>query len=366
MAATASMETIGLRPCSEFTQAQATWPRGDRPAALTAAAEEFRARFKPAGEVRAIRTIPLATAAYPASFAFQGAARAANPYITIVNRLVVVQYDDFEGRLRTLAWEPTVADGSAEAPFFAQMIERYGEFVSRRVLSKEFHSVQSALAGVGLRPADVDYVSFDHLHVQDVRMIMGSEGGARSFPALFPDALLIAQRKEIDTFRSPHPTQWAWYVDGGMEGVDHDRVIEVDGDVELGVGVALLATPGHTDGNHSLCVNTPEGIWVSSENGVSADNWHPHASRIPGVRKWAEFYRREVVMNANTLEDSVDQYDSMLKERAVADPNPRDPRWRNVMPSSELTDHMRHWPVRPTFTYGGMAYGAIVTPGRGR
>ena len=58
-------------------------------------------------------------------------------------------------------------------------------------------------------------------------------------------------------------------------------------------------------------------------------------------------------MNANTLEDSVDQYDSMVKEKAIADPNRRDPRWLNVFPSSEMTPWRRQWPVLPTFTYGG-------------
>jgi hypothetical protein len=37
--------------------------------------------------------------------------------ISIVDRMVVVQYDDFDGRMRTLVFEPTVADGTAEAPF---------------------------------------------------------------------------------------------------------------------------------------------------------------------------------------------------------------------------------------------------------
>ena len=103
-------------------------------------------------------------------------------------------------------------------------------------------------------------------------------------------------------------------------------MVLVDGDVELGKGVALVWTPGHTDGNHSLCINTEDGVWVSSENGVAADNWHPHLSKIPGVRKSAEFFGREVILNSNTLEDSIDQYDSMLKEKALADPNKRDPR----------------------------------------
>ena len=89
--------------------------------------------------------------------------------------------------------------------------------------------------------------------------------------------------------------------------------------------MALVWTPGHTDGNHSLCINTDDGVWVSSENGVAADSWHPHLSKIPGVRKTAEFFGREVILNSNTLEDSIDQYDSMLKEKALADPNKRRP-----------------------------------------
>ena len=71
-------------------------------------------------------------------------------------------------------------------------------------------------------------------------------------------------------------------------------------------------------------------------------------------------------MNANTLEDSVDQYDSMVKEKAIADPNRRDPRWLNVFPSSEMPAWRRQWPVMPTFTYGGMNYGTIERPGRKR
>ena len=93
-------------------------------------------------------------------------------------------------------------------------------------------------------------------------------------------------------------------------------------------------------------VNTDDGVWVTSENGVCADSWHPHQSKIPGIRKYAEFFNREVVMNANTLEDSIDQYDSMVKEKALADPNRRDPRWLNVFPSSEMPDWRRQWPVR--------------------
>ncbi|MGH2986157.1 MAG: hypothetical protein ACRDLO_05670, partial [Solirubrobacterales bacterium] len=92
------------------------------------------------------------------------------------------------------------------------------------------------------------------------------------------------------------------------------------------------------------------------------DSWHPHLSKIPGVRKTAEFFGREVILNSNTLEDSIDQYDSMIKEKALADPNPRDPRFANVFPSSEMAAWKRQWPVVPTFSYGGIEYGSLVRP----
>ena len=309
--------------------------------------------------MRAVRTVDLVAAGYPTLFAFGGAARGINPYISILNRLVVVQFEDFEGITRTLAWEPTVPEGSQEAPFYEQMLERYGQLAAK-VFATYYNTVESALSLCGLRPDDVDYIAFDHLHVQDIRILMGTDDR----PGFFPNAKHLAQSREVDTLRSTHPMQWAWYVPNGMEGIPEENLVLLDGDVELGPGLAFLWTPGHTDGNMSLCVNTPDGIWVSSENGVAADNWHPALSKIPGVRKWAEFFGREVVLNSNTLEDSIDQYDSMLKEKAVADQNRHDPRFSNVFPSSELATFRRQWPIKPTHVYGGINHGRIEKPSR--
>jgi hypothetical protein len=364
------VEKVGLSPFGEFDEANRTWPRGDRPAAIREAAEEFRSRFATLeNRVRAVRTVDIASAGYPLKFAFGGAAKGPNPYVNIINRLQVIQFEGFDGQLKTLAYEPTVPEGPAEAPYYAQQIERLGEFLSYKVLATIWNHPDEALAKAGLRPEDVDYVSFDHLHVQDLRFVLGTTepipGEATPRPPLFPNAKLIAQRKEWDTFASLHPMQWAWYVEEGTKDLITDNVVLVDGDVELGKGVALVWTPGHTDGNHSLCINTEDGVWVSSENGVAADSWHPQLSKIPGVRKTAEFFGREVILNSNTLEDSIDQYDSMIKEKALADPNRRDPRYRNVFPSSEMASWRRQWPVVPTFVYGGINYGAIERPASG-
>src|SRR5919197_1252366 len=165
MATIETPETLGLRPIHEFDEAQETWPRGDRPAAIRDAADAFRARFKEQGQVQAVRTVDLVAAGYPTLFAFGGAAKGLNPFISILNRLVVVQFHDFDGQLKTLAWEPTVPEGSAEAPFYAQQIERYGEWLAENIFSKEFHTVAEALSICGLTPEDVDFVAFDHIHV---------------------------------------------------------------------------------------------------------------------------------------------------------------------------------------------------------
>ena len=364
MAVIQTPESVGVKPFDEFAGVEEVWPRGDRLDAIREGAARFRKRFAtPENRIRAVKTVDLAAAGYPTRFALAGAAKGLNPYINIINRLVIVQFEDFEGRLRTLAWEPTVAEGAAEAPFYDQLLKRYGEFLSYKVFASFYHTVEEAIAACGLVPADIDFVSFDHLHVQDLRMIMGTtapiNGEASPRPPLFPNAKFLFQRKEVDTFRSVHPMQWAWYVPGGMDDVIEDNLVLLDGDVELGKGVALVLTPGHTDGNHSLVINTDDGVWVSSENGVCADSWQPMLSKIPGVRKYVEFWNREVVLNSNTLEDTLDQYDSMVKEKELADPNRRDSRWLNVFPSSEMASFRRQWPVVPTFVHGAMNYGQV-------
>ena len=96
MAAVENVEAVGLRPFHEFDEANATWPRGDRLEAIRGAADDFRRRFKEQGQVRAVRTVDLVSAGYPTRYAFGGAARGGpNPYVSILNRMASVQFDDF-------------------------------------------------------------------------------------------------------------------------------------------------------------------------------------------------------------------------------------------------------------------------------
>lgn len=365
---TDTLSSVGARPIGEFDGVHDVWPRGERLRAVREAASAYKERFKAQGEVRAVQSVDIAAAPYPVQYAFHGAVSVPTlPLISMINRMVVVQYDDWNGTARTLVFEPTVPDGSAEAPFYRnlqRLMDKVpgGQLLEKAVL-KYYNEPGDVLDGLGLSPADIDFCTFDHLHVQDPRMILGSteviEGERVPRQPLFGDARMLVHSRELATLQSLHPMQWAWYVDGGLGGVDPDKFVTFDGDIELGPGIALLWTPGHTDGNHSLVLNTPDGVWVSSENGISLDNWQPELSRIPGVRKYHEQLGREICPNANTLEDSLDQYDSMVKEKTLADPCRRDPRWLQILPSTELAPWKRFWPVVPTYVHGGISYGRI-------
>jgi hypothetical protein len=347
-----SVQELGLRPIEEFDGVFDVWPRGRRLEEIRAAADRYKQRFKGQGTVRSVRSVDLATAPYITKYAFHGAARALNPYLSMTNRMVIVRFEDFQGRERTLVWEPTEPDGSAEAPFYSQLIAKTESSrvykAIERFTYKLYATPEEALRIAGVRPEEVDYLSFDHLHVQDPRLILPH----------FPNGKMLVQRREVGTLEAMHPMQWYWYVEGGLDGIDENRLVLLDGDVELGVGVSIVWTPGHTDGNHSLMLNTPDGVWVSSENGVSIDNWQPELSRIPGVRDYAISQRREICPNANTLEDSIDQYDSMVKEKTLADFSPRAPQWKQILPSSELVSWKRYWPIIPTHHHGPLNYGA--------
>lgn len=88
--------------------------------------------------------------------------------------MFVIQFEGFDGQLEILIWEPTVAAGSAEAPFYRTLRQFSQRFGAEKLLVKYYNDPDTVLPRPRLHNADVDYISFDHLHVQNVRMIMGS------------------------------------------------------------------------------------------------------------------------------------------------------------------------------------------------
>lgn len=77
------------------------------------------------------------------------------------------------------------------------------------------------------------------------------------------------------------------------------------------------------------------------------------------MRKYPEVFGRLICPNANTLEGSLDQYESMVKEKTLADPCKAYPRWLQILPSTEQLAWKRFRPVLPTYAHEVIEYGVI-------
>jgi hypothetical protein len=335
-----------------LTDLDAAWDErtaGVRLEAVRRAARNLRDTLGARGKAIAVRTFDLVTFPYPTAFALQGVARSPAPYVMMRNRVQLVQVDA-GGELINILVNPSDYEKSAAAPFFARQLEKYGVF-AQKVLATRHGTVGDALAHWGLDPADIDYITFDHLHVQDVRDTLGS---------LLPNARLIAQAAELRIFERLHPLQRDWFVADGLAGVDPARIVAVDGDYAIGAGFAIVRTPGHTDGNHSPTVVTDRGLWTISENGVCPEAYAPDSARIKGVRGHARETGVEVILNANTRERSLDQYTSMVLEKTLADATPERPEFAQHFCSSEMVKSMLAPGLTPAFVHEHITHGEVA------
>ena len=308
-------------------------------------------------EVRYYASFGLARAPYPTKYGLLNACSAPTPFIHIFNRLFVIQVDTDHG-LKTLLASPTDVHAAAKTPFFARLSATFGPFQEqgRKLLGPTIATVPVVLDRLGLSPEKVDYISYDHLHTQDLRNWLGS--GEKT--GLFPNAKLLVMRQEWESTKALLPAQSDWYCPNGIDGVHPSRVILLDGDTMLGDSVALMSTPGHTEGNHSFVAHTPEGLMVTSENGVCPDAYAPLHSKIPGVAKYAAATGVEVILNGNTLERGLDQYISMVQEKEVAGPSIRNPEFPNMVCSSELAAYWAFPGIKPTMSFGDLSFGRLV------
>lgn len=362
------MDTLSPLPApltrlDEMDKAWAENSPGQRLEAVRRAGRALRQRLISSGRVSAVRTFPVAVFPYPSEYGLAGAARSPAPYVMMRNATQLVQVEDEGGRLINILVNPTDAERSLEAPFFAKQIERYGKFLTQKVLSKQFAGTVEALAEAGVEPAEVDFITFDHLHVQDLRGLLGTTepepGKGEPTAPLFPNAVLLVQRAELRTLEVLHPLQARWYVRDGIRAVPRDRIAVLDGDYLLGRGFGLVRTPGHTEGNHSLVIHTETGLWTVSENGVAVECYAPLSSEIGGVRRHARETESEFILNSNTRENSLDQYISMALEKTLADPSTERPEFPQCFPSSEMVKSVLAPGLKPTFSHGGITSGEV-------
>jgi hypothetical protein len=305
------------------------------------AAKDFRRELLAQSKVLFYRSFELVRVPYPTKYAYLNAFSSFSPYLHLVNRLFVIQFQSAEG-IKILLVSPSDWEHQKETPFFTRLGKKSGPFESvvERLIFRKTNTVLNCLASIGLCPSDIDYITYDHLHTQRVTRWLGDD-----------DQPLI-------------PWQNQWYCPDGIKRVPADKVVLLDRDVFLGEGVALVRTKGHTEGNHSIVASTDGGVHVSSENGVSLDAYAPLHSRVPGVAEFARYTGAEVILNGNTVEYGVDQYISMIQEKEIAGPSPRFDGYPNMAPSSEAQGHWLFPRTHPTVSVGDLHYGTLQAPTR--
>lgn len=346
-----------MKPLPDFEGARTDPSPAARLKDLRARARRLRERLLAEPPVPYYRSFDLVRVPYPTRYGLLDACTVPTPFLHILNRMFVIQFPEGD-RIATLLVSPSDLRANEATPFFADLLASWGRLAPlvKPAFGPTVRTVPEALASIGLEPGQVDYLSYDHLHTQDLRGWLGD--GHR--PGLFPHAKLLVMRAEWESAQGLLPPQRRWYCPDGVAGVPAARVVLLDGDVSLGPGVALVRTPGHTAGNHSFVVRTPEGLMVTSENGIGPDAYAPARSAIPGVAAWARRTGMEVVLNGNTLEGGLEQYCSMVVEKELAGPSVRHPDFPNVVSSSELAA----WPLfpglAPTFAFGELAFGTPV------
>ena len=344
-----------------LTDLDSAWNESSHGAKLRAvkkAGERLRERFAAGSRCVSVRTIPLSTVAYPTRYAFWAAAIAPIPFVTMFHRCLLVQFLE-NGELRNLLFNPTDIEGARAVPFYARLVDEMGERVAE-LMAKRSEPLETQLARLGVAPEDIDYVAFDHFHLQDLRSLLGTADGVR--PSRFPNAKLLAPKNEWVEWDDLHPMQQAWFIRDGRAGVNMKNVVLTEGDLLLGDGVMLLRTPGHTSGNQTLFVNTESGVWGCSENGTCADNWSPLASKIRGLAYMCKKQDLDIVLNANTPEGGAIQYTSMVLERTIVDRVKRAPAFVQMFPSSEVTPSLLAPGLSPTLLHRAVTHGEIARP----
>ena len=151
-----------------------------------------------------------------------------------------------------------------------------------------FFEFEAALAGIGVRPEEIDVIIHTHLHNDHCE----NDG-------LCPNAEIYVQRAEYEFMRDPHPVDHRYYPDI-LDGL---KVRLVEGDAEIAEGIQVVFSPGHTVGGQSVAVNTARGRAVITGFCCNAKNFPPQGPAVaPGV-------------HINLAE----AYDTAQKIRAMAD-----------------------------------------------
>lgn len=122
--------------------------------------------------------------------------------------------------------------------------------------------IPDALAAAGLQPGDIDLVVLSHLHFDHVGALV-TPGRDGELTPLFPRARHVVQAKELEAWRRPDPRSRPSYKRENLALLEEaGRLQIVDGDTQLGNGISVKVTGGHTAGHQAVYVSDQEQTLV--------------------------------------------------------------------------------------------------------
>src|SRR5579859_4670018 len=192
-----------LQRLTEMDEAWRVGPAGTRLEAVRRAARKLKDRLRSGSKVHSVRTYDLVTLPYPARYGLSDAGRSLLPFLMITNRTQLCMVKTADGMRRMLV-NPSDHMRDGETPFFKRIADRgRGVPFAERLMVKRHAEVPQRLAEAGVRGDEIDYITFDHLHTQDLRRLMLE---------WCPKAKLLVQKEELAIFERLHPLQNDWYL----------------------------------------------------------------------------------------------------------------------------------------------------------
>ena len=122
--------------------------------------------------------------------------------------------------------------------------------------------IDMALKAVGVKCEDIEIVILTHLHWDHCYNL-----------EYFPKARFYVQKSELCFAIDPLPHERRAY-EIGLTHVQPpwmkviDRIIPVEGDVQIIPGIRTIKLPGHTPGSQGVVVETADGEWVIAGDAV--------------------------------------------------------------------------------------------------
>jgi len=155
-------------------------------------------------------------------------------------------------------------------------------------------AVDRQLDKLGIKPKDVRYVIYSHLHLD--------HAGGMSF---FPDAVHVIQRDEIRYALWPDPWTRPVYCQKDFKDIRNLNIYEVEGDLDLfdDGSLRLVKTPGHTPGQQVLIADLPNRGRIC----MAADTGHQRAgfeNMVPMPWDWSTSAMSMTRMRMKQLERS--------------------------------------------------------------